>query len=57
MSDQPLTTYFLGAGFSRCVTGGSAPLMRGFFKDLEPCKYPLLNSFITQTLLLFEETM
>src|SRR5688572_7627144 len=37
---------WLGAGFSRCATGGRAPLMRGFFAGIHTSKYPRLGRYL-----------
>lgn len=40
------TVFFLGAGFSRCIRNGDAPLMRGFFASLDAEAFPLLHEYI-----------
>jgi hypothetical protein len=46
----PATTdvVFLGAGFSRSVSGGTSPLMFDFFDELDDRKYWLLSKFLTE---------
>ena len=36
----------LGAGFSLAATNGKAPLMRGYFDQLERAAFPLLYEFV-----------
>jgi NAD-dependent SIR2 family protein deacetylase len=40
------TVFFLGAGFSRCVSEGKAPLMYDFFDQLKLDTYPQLHKFL-----------
>jgi hypothetical protein len=43
-----LTVLFLGAGFSRCITNGQAPLMPGYFAALDVTQYAKLADFIAE---------
>ena len=45
---QPIDLVFLGAGFSRCVTNGGAPLMQGFFDRLDSGRMPELSEYLDE---------
>ncbi len=40
---KDIDVLILGAGFSHALTQGATPLMKGFFREFDPTKYPALQ--------------